>query len=137
MSKLGLNKALAKFEQIKTTLPRVIANDSVGFFLKGFDKGGFTDASFKAWKPRKGKQYGRNATRKILVDSGALRRAVSNSVKQANWDAIKFEVELNYAAYVNNGTDKMPQRKYIGSSKKLTKQNLEKIEVVINNIWQG
>jgi phage gpG-like protein len=137
MSKLGIDKSLSKFENIKFQLPKIIANDGVRFFLKGFRSQGFTDEVFTRWKSRKGVQKGRDATRNILVDSGALRRSVSNSVKVATWDKIKFQVELPYAAYLNNGTDKMPQRKFMGDSKKLTQENIKKIKEVIGSIWQG
>jgi phage gpG-like protein len=137
MSKMKFDKAIGRFEKIRYGLPKIIADDSVRFFLDGFNKEGFTDTAFKAWKPRKGKQSGRNATRKILVDSGALRRSVSNSVKVATWDLIKFQVELPYAKYVQEGTDKMPARKFIGLSKQLMLQNQKKIRQVIDKIWRA
>lgn len=137
MSKMGFNRKISKFERLRFELPKIIANDSVRFFLDGFNKQGFTDSAFAGWKPRKGTQSGRNATRKILVDTGALRRSVSNSVKTASWELIRFQVELPYAAYINKGTDKMPQRKFMGTSFQLRKENVEKIRKVINKIWQG
>lgn len=136
MSKFGFNKAIMKLETIKTQLPKVIANDAVGFWLKGFREEGFTDKTFKAWKPRKGTQTGRNATRKILVDSGKLRRSVSNSVKTATWQMIHFKVEVPYAKYVQEGTDKMEARKFMGDSFQLRKQLTAKINLVIRKIWQ-
>jgi phage gpG-like protein len=136
MSKFGFHKAAMRLETIKYQLPKVIANDATRFWLKGFKDEGFTDENFKAWKPRKGKQSGRNATRRILVDSGALRRSVSNSVKIATWQVIKFSVELPYANYVQEGTDNMPARKFMGDSLQLRKQLGAKITMVINKIWQ-
>lgn len=138
MSKLGIDKVLKKFGQMREELPKILANDTVRFFLQGFNREGFTDRKFEAWKPRKRVALsGRDSTRKILVDSGALRRSVSNSVKVATFDLIKFSVELPYAEYVNNGTAKMPARKFMGFSAELKKQNQKKIKQVIDKIWRA
>jgi len=135
MSKLGIDKVMKKFNDMRDQLPKVLANDTVKFFLQGFSKEGFTDNNFKPWAPRKGKQTGRNETRSILVDTGALRRSVSNSVKITTFDLIKFSVELPYAEYVNNGTSKMEARKFMGASAELNKRNKKKIKQVIDVIW--
>lgn len=135
MSKMGIDKVMKKFADMREQLPKVLANDTVKFFLQGFNKEGFTDTAFKQWAPRKGKQTGRNATRKILVDSGALRRSVSNSAKITTFELIKFSVELPYAEYVNNGTPNMEARKFMGVSAELKKKNQKKIKQVIDVIW--
>lgn len=137
MSKLGLDKAIKRFERIRFELPKIVANDCVRFWLDGFQKEGFTNVQFEPWKPRKGKQTGRNSTRRILVDSGALRRSVSNSVKEATWQRISFKVELPYAVYHMTGTGKMPKRKFMGDSVTLRRQLTKKTRDVISKIWQG
>ena len=135
MSKMGIDKVMKKFADMREQLPKVLANDTVKFFLQGFAKEGFTDTAFKPWAPRKGKQTGRNATRSILVDTGALRRSVSNSAKITTFELIKFSVELPYAEYVNNGTPNMEARQFMGASAELKKKNQKKIKQVIDVIW--
>ena len=137
MSKFGFNRSQEKMNLIKQDLPKVIANDSIRFFLSGYKKQGFENKIFEAWKPRLNKGKGRDLTRSILVDSGALRRSLSNSVKLATWELIKFQVEVPYAGYINYGTDKMVARKFIGKSKELDKQIFVKINKVVSKIWLG
>lgn len=135
MSKMGIDKVMKKFDQMRDVLPKVLADDTLKFFISAFNKEGFTENGFKPWAPRKGKQTGRNSTRKILMDTGKLKRSVSNSIKIETFNLIKFSVEVPYAEYVNNGTGNMVARKFMGKSPELKKRNEKLIKQVIDDIW--
>lgn len=97
------DKKLKEFERLKVTLPKVISNDGQRYFLKNFDK--------EQWE---GQHWTRRRDhtnrRKLLVKSGALRRAVSNARREATFNRIRFEVFVqskkgfNYAQVHNEGS---------------------------------
>ena len=100
--KFSINKIAKNFQKLKKTLPVEVGNLAQNFFRSSFEKQGFTDSSFKAWKPKENK----NAKAKILVGEkrgGTLRRSVGSSLKTTSWDNISFKVPLDYAAIHNNG----------------------------------
>jgi phage gpG-like protein len=151
MSKFGFDRVLKNLEQTKKELPKVIANDAKLFFLKSFEQQGWEGVSWKqpqrkipgtkAYKyPKKGADA--RHTRAILVQSGALRRAVATSLRTATWQLIRFEVNLPYAAIHNfglklgRGTGNMPMRKYMGDSITLRKLQRAKIDRAMGEIWR-
>lgn len=90
-----------------------LAKISADWFKEGFpssvrDNGGRkTDASKGGWKPRK-KEYLYPALNK----TGNLKKSivgVKNEVK----------TDVYYASFHNDGTEKLPQRQFIGKSKEL------------------
>lgn len=103
----GIEEELAKF--------------SAEWFKSGFpesrqDNGGRkTDASKGGWKPRK-KEYLYPALNK----TGNLKKSVVG---------VKNEVKTDvyYASFHNDGTDKLPQRQFIGNSKELDRKCIDVI----------
>lgn len=79
-------------------------------------------------------------TRPILQGlSGKLRRAVSNSSQSGykiNNLTYVLVVNNEYAQYHNEGTNKIPKRKFIGVSTKTNKKILMFISSKINKIWE-
>jgi hypothetical protein len=70
------DKKLKEFERLKVTLPKVISNDGQRYFLKNFDK--------EQWEGQRwARRRDHTNRRKLLVKSGALRRAVSNARREA------------------------------------------------------
>jgi len=118
-------------ERLKTQLPRIIANDSLNWFLAGFRKGGGqTDEG--RWKPRK-RTTKRNTGRGILVDTGALRRDVR--VRKLTFKSIVLgTVRIPYARRHNDGLKGMPKREFLGDSKKLDRKNKKTILKSIDKI---
>jgi len=93
-----------KIDKVKSDLPTVLANEGTKFFVSNFDLEGFTNVGFSAWKPRKVKP--KKGNKKILVQSGRLRRAVSKSVTEKSFKRIVWRVnksEVPYAEVHNNG----------------------------------
>ncbi|MEG7677090.1 hypothetical protein U2060_15225, partial [Listeria monocytogenes] len=70
-----------------------------------------------------------------LTNSGALRRATSNSIRQATWERIMLVVDLPYAKRHNEGLDGMPQRTFIGQTNELTKIQNEFVTKYFDKIW--
>jgi phage gpG-like protein len=136
MSKLKLDKVLDAFKKGKTDLPNLLGVQAVNFFNSSFKKQAWEDTSLQHWKKRLYDRSARDKTRKILVDTGRLRRAVSTSLKSVGYDKIVFRVDVPYGVYHNEGTSKLPQRKFMGDSKKLRKMQISKIKQVFNSIWQ-
>ena len=115
-----IEKKLKAFETMKRTLPKQAGNVAKNHFLDSFEKEAFSYDSVGSdpWEKRKRKTKQDKRTgkrRKLLVQSGALRRSIR--VKSANWKAIRVgSYGIKYATYHNNGTSTLPQRQFIGKS---------------------
>lgn len=142
--KWGLNRLKANLPRIQSELLDSIGENSVNHFKDGFKQGGKkTNLSKKGWKPRKSK---RDAGRAILVKKGDLRDSIHVSGKTKN--TVTIISDLIYSK-IHNGHDngsavtgnafgtpfKMPVRNYIGHSKELDKDNMEKIGHKIGKEW--
>lgn len=147
-SKFEFGKVINNFDQVKRTLPPVLANQAQNFFVEGFRKQGFTDRSFKQWEqvkrripgtfeykyPKK-KQLSRR-TSPILVRTGKLKRAVANSIRSQTFDRVQLIVSVPYAEYHNEGTDKIPQRRIMGDSFVLRSMQVKKITTFVGQIFK-
>jgi phage gpG-like protein len=120
----------------------IIANDAKNHYVSSFKKGGFTDESFEAWKPRKSKKD--NTGRAVLVKTGDLRRSIIDKIN-LNQLKVVFSSDLPYAAIHNNGLMgkawgkhpfKMPQRQFIGKSAKVDKMAVNTIEKKIDILFK-
>lgn len=109
-----------------------LANTAKNEFLNNFRTQSFNG---KAWQKRKStKDAGRN----LLVKSGRLRRDVSNSVSTGHKNSnLSYTLVVNnpYAAFNNEGTNKMPQRQFVGMTAELNKKLLMKINQRVIKIW--
>jgi hypothetical protein len=131
-----LDGVIKRFEQTKSEIPKVFANDAQTFFESSFKKEGWTDATFKRWKPRQARRSvkKKDQTRRILVKNGDLRRDFS--VKSATFNDITIANSRDYADYHNSGTSKMPQRQFMGHSQTLEKIQIKKIDKILKEIWK-
>ena len=109
-----------------------MANTAKNDFLNNFKTQSFNGT---AWKKRKStKDAGRN----LLVKSGRLRRDVSNSVSTGHKNSnFSYTLVVNnpYAGFNNEGTNKMPQRQFVGMTPELNKKLLLKISQRLNKAW--
>jgi len=118
MSKLKLTDKIGKFRSMKSAILEKMANNAINQFkVENFDVQGFIDTSVLKWAPRKKKDKGR----KILVKTGRLRQSIT--VLSRTSDSVTVGTVVPYAEFINNGTPKMPQRKFIGKSAKLEAKN--------------
>lgn len=98
-NKFNTHLILEKMNQVKTTIPTLLANQGQRFFKQRFDEHGWNDQAFEPWAERAKKDSGRA----ILVKSGALKRFVGMSAKTITFIKIEFIVPLPYAAIQNQG----------------------------------
>ena len=129
-NRFNFGQIARKMQSIDLSLD--MANTAKNEFLDNFKKQSFNG---KAWAKRKNNK---DAGRNLLVKSGRLRRDVSNSVstgiKNSNL-SYTLIVQNPYAGYNNDGTNKMPQRQFVGMTPELNKKLLLKISQKINKIW--
>jgi hypothetical protein len=123
-----LNKKMQRLNQMKLTAPKIIANNSLNWFMQGFRKGGGqTDASKNGWPQRKPRRDETGMQRRTLIKKGDLRRGFQ--VLQMNFGKIILGTKnIPYAIRHNEGTTdrlgrKMPKAEFVGDSKELNKEN--------------
>lgn len=126
-----------------------LANTAKNEFLQNFADQGFDG---KPWKEVKRRTPGTNAfkypktkdpgrrTRAILQGkgSGRLRRDVANSVSSGHRNGnLSYTLVVNnpYAGYHNEGSGKLPQRQFVGMTRKLNNKLLKKIFEKTKSIW--
>lgn len=104
MSKFGFDKVLKNIEMVKRQLPKMLANDTKNYFLNSFRVEAWDGKAWELPKRRKRKSRSSRDMSKTLVQSGKLRRAVSNSLKEATFEVIRFDVtDVKYASIHNFG----------------------------------
>jgi len=145
MSKFDFKEVLGKVEQTKKELPKKLANMTQNYFVLSWKKQGFDNKSWQQVKRRipgtpefkypKTKGLTRR-TKPILVASGELRRRVANSVVTAEWDDIRLVIDLPYAAAMNEGTDKIVARPFVGQTNELTGKQYNMIENFFDKVWE-
>lgn len=146
MSKFNFLDVLKNIEQTKRELPKKLANMTQNYFVLSFRKQGFDGGKWQEVKRRipgtpefkypKTKGLSRR-TKPILIESGELRRRVANSILLATWPTVKLMVDLPQAAAINEGTDKMPQRQFIGQSNELTGKQITLVETYFDRVWDA
>lgn len=143
--RFNFQRVIANMDRIKTTLPRVLANETKKYFVGEFKKQQWDG---KRWLDPKRKQKTTGSSRNksaTLVQSGTLRRAVINSLQQDTFKLIHFEVkDVAYAKVHNEGLRagrglgfQMPKRQFMGQTKKLGEIQRRVIDKTIDKIWQG
>lgn len=123
---------LKRLQELKRTLPPAVGIIAKGHFQANFKKQGFDNRTVENWQKRKNNK---DSGRAILVKSGDLRRSIR--VSRADFNRITITSDLHYAKYHNDGTDRLPQRKFIGDSENLIKKIKEKITIEIKNAILG
>jgi phage gpG-like protein len=133
--RFGFDVVLQNFKKNELKLARKIGIAHKNYFLKSFDKQAW---GLKLWKEVKRRIKGTpeykypkrkglsRRKRKILIGSGALRRAVNNSMESITPKMIRYKVKRPYAEIHNEGGrtwngGKIPKRQYIGWNKETNK----------------
>lgn len=102
-----------------------IAENSLRFFRdKVFEAEGFIDAGVDRWKPTKKKTSG-----KILQKTGRLRHS-ARKISTPTRAQVMFGSP--YFRFHNEGTPRMPQRKILGPSERLFREN----QVIFRNFMR-
>lgn len=142
---------MVRFNNQKVDLPKKIAGLVRSYFIGSFRRQEWDGKPWKEvqrriegtpeYKYPKKTQLSRR-TNPILVGTykgrsgGTLRRAVNNSIREQNWNTIRLGIDVEYAKYHNEGTDKLAKRQFMGDSKELRKQIKGKLELEIKNIFK-
>lgn len=144
MSKFGFNEVLKKVEQTKRELPKLLANQAQNYFVKSWSNQGFNNVKWKEVQRRipetpefkypSTKGLSRR-TKPILVGSGETRREVANFMRVISWDLIRGIIAVPYAEFLNEGTDKMPKRQFVGQTQELTDKQIKLIESHYLKVW--
>jgi hypothetical protein len=127
----------AKLQQVKKALPKLMALEAQRHYAGSFTRQGFDGQPWAQVKRRipgtPEYKYPKNTglnrrTLPILTGTGKLSRAVGNVAKSLKVSSTKggFKATLSigkdavkYAGYINNGTPRMPQRKFMGRGHEL------------------
>jgi len=153
MSKFNFQKVKDNIAQVKRELPVLLANDAQKYFLGAFKDQGWNGGHWAEvqrripgtpeWKYPKTKGLSRR-DKPILTGTGRLRREVSllaGNAKVVN-KGFNFTVTLaiddsvvDYAGYLNDGTTKMVQRKFMGDSPALRKILKGRIVRYMDKVW--
>lgn len=114
----------ANMQRLMKTLPVILGNDAQNHFLEGFRKGGGqTDASASGWTPPKSPRKRGHAT---LIETGALRRDIRRRETSVGRTVVGTR-NIAYAARHNEGLAGMPKREFIGKSRKLESNHIQRI----------
>lgn len=155
MNKFNFDIVIKELQKAKVDLPKQLANISKKYFLDSWKNQGWEGHKWKTPKrqipgtpeykyPKKGASDRHSRAILIGKGSGALRRAVNNSIKEQTFNIIRFEVNVDYAKIHNEGGimkngKRMPQRQFMPvgniNPPALTKMQKEKIDFVIGKIW--
>jgi phage gpG-like protein len=133
-NRFEFEKIVAKLEKAKNDLPKKVASDIRIYFLGSFKKQGWDGQKWKEVKRREKENQTKKDKKPILIQSGTLRRAVNESVRKETWDEIRLGIDVEYAKYHNEGTDKIPKRQFMGSSKELDEKIKKRIEREIKKV---
>lgn len=128
--RINLKRKLSKFKKARERAMREIANNSVNFFkVTSFDKQGFVDKKLEKWEKLKTKK---KRGSKILVKTGRGRQSI-HAKSITGWKVV-IVAGANYMKYHNTGTNRLPQRKFMGRSRKLNVQNKKIIKKHLSNL---
>ena len=125
--KTNIPDIVKRYERLFRTLPKLVGNEAKTHYVRGFRSGGRqTDASAGGWAPRK-KSDKQRTRRAILVRTGQLFGDID--VRSANSRRIILGTQSTpYSSFHNDGTNTLPQREFLGPSRKLN----TKIERIFN-----
>jgi phage gpG-like protein len=120
---------IERVQRVIRRLPRDLGNEALLFFLNLFKKEESPEG--EKWQARKNGSGDRSTRRGLLVKSGRLRKSIRLNVDGAR---IRIGTSTPYAKYHNEGTNRIPQRKFIGRSKALERRLLRMIKAKI--LWE-
>jgi hypothetical protein len=145
MNRFNFDKIIARLERQKDGLGLKLANVAKNEFLGNFKEQGFNGKKWQDVKrrtnPTKKDIRTGASTRAILQGkgSGRLRKDVANSVASGHKisnTGYTLKVDNPYAGYLNEGTEKMPKRQFVGTTPRLNNKLLNKVNQEIKIIWR-
>jgi phage gpG-like protein len=126
MSKFKFRDKIRKISAAKQIALERMANNAVIYFkVDSFDKSAFDG---NKWAPRK-KQ---DSSRQMLVNTGRMRQDIR--ITERGLSHRRVGTTVPYAKYHNEGSEFIPQRKFIGASKWLYRRNAVEILRAIKKV---
>lgn len=138
-----IDALIKNMTEVKHDLPILLANQAQRHFTDSFQTAGLDGK--KQWDEVKRRQYWTpeykypknkglsRRTSPILVRTGKMRRAVSNSIRNATFDNIRLTSGgITYGTYHNVGTANIPKRTFMKQTPQLTKKQDELILKTVN-----
>lgn len=132
------NLTKVRSKRLKKRTVKKIGKRAENFYKDNFRRQGFLDSKVNKWKRRKGNT---DPGRAILVKSGTLRNSIRNTRNTDKRATIQTE-GVKYAYIHNFGGKagrkrraKIPQRRFIGKSKKLDKEIRNIIKDEFKNVF--
>jgi phage gpG-like protein len=114
VSVTDLKKKIAITGRQSLAIPmNAFARDLSELIEKNFDRE--VDPRDNKWADLKPATWARKKTRKILTETGKLRRSIKITGDRSG---IKMNASAEYAGYLQSGTSKMPARPFLGWSPK-------------------
>lgn len=149
-----LERDAAKIEAFMARAPKAVGQLAVREFVGNFKRQSFQDEAGveHAWTSRKVRRYRRKSGkgkssrlvltaagkadrgRAILVKSGKLRRSIS--VGSLDSDSVTIDSDSEYAQAHNEGNDVLPQRQFMGGSKRLNDEVITYLQRGIDDIMR-
>lgn len=125
MSKFHFDKKAQVFRSRKSAILEKMANNAVHVFkVETFDNKSFDG---RPWKPNKVSDG-----RQQLVKTGRMRQSIT--ILRRSTEYITVGSNVPYAAYHNSGTNRLPQRKFIGKNRALEQKNKKLLIDMTKNI---
>ena len=121
---MSIEKTIANLIQLEKILPTILSEQAKNFFQDSFVNQGFTDKTLVKWQPSRAAKRRGGAT---LVDSGILRGAIMVSSLTPSSFSIGVRGDIKYAEQHNKGTKGQVKRQFIGSSERLRKLMIARI----------
>ncbi len=128
--RFNFSKLQRKWEIEKERLAIEIARKAENQFKDNFRLSGFLYDSLELWQPRKKPDPGRA----ILVKSGRLKRGI-RSLPGSNFTRIQIANDVPYARYHNEGSNRLPQRKFMGNSRVLNVKIKQSIKTSLRKVF--
>ena len=127
-----LEQTRREFQKEAPRLVRSMTNDAATFFKTDvFNNQGVDVQPSGRWANRK-RETKKTSGKKVLVSTGTLRRSITAN-SRGNVGIVSTAVP--YGQYHMTGTDKMPQRKFMGESDILNRKFKVKILRFLNKVF--
>lgn len=123
-----ISKQIRELEAAQVPMMKKIGEVARIFFIDTFNKKGFTDKNFEAWEKDE------NPSNELLVRTGDLKRSIR--VSEISEKKVTISSDIAYATFINDGTSRMPARKFMGDSALLSTMVEKEIDNTIKKIFK-
>lgn len=144
-NRFTLTATLAKFRAAKAVLPTLVARIAENQFKDNFVKQGFEDLNVDPWREVQRRMPGTKAykyakaaarSRAILVGRGSGRLKRDIKAVKVTPGEVKIATSVPYAKAHNEGTGRIPKRKFMGKSKSLNNKLRKEITTQLKRAFK-